>query len=348
MPHAAHAYAAFDAKKPLGPFQLQRRDPTETDVAIDIQFCGVCHSDLHTARAEWGTPNYPIVPGHEIVGKVAKVGSKVSRFKVGDTVGVGCLVNSCRECGSCKAGLEQYCERGNVQTYGGKDRDGSMTQGGYSTHVVVDQDFVLKIPAGMALDAAAPLLCAGITTYSPLKHWNVGKGQKVAILGLGGLGHMGVKIAVAMGAEVSLLSHSPAKRDDAKRLGAHEFLLTSDEKALKASSGRFDFILDTVSAHHELGTYAGLLARDGKLVLVGAPEKPLAIHAFNIIPKRRTIAASLIGGIQETQEMLDFCASHKIVADVETIKAAQINDAYERMLAGQVRYRFVIDSATLR
>jgi uncharacterized zinc-type alcohol dehydrogenase-like protein len=341
------AYAAFDPKKPLGPHTFTRRAPGTEDVAIDVLFCGMCHSDLHTVRGEWGPVPYPLVPGHEIVGRVTRVGAQVTKFKAGDVVGVGCLVNSCRTCESCKADLEQYCEGTQVWTYGSTDRDGSVTQGGYSTHVVVDQHFVLRVPEGMALDATAPLLCAGITTYSPLRHWGVGKGQRVAVLGLGGLGHMGVKLAAAMGAEVTMLSSSASKQADAKKLGAHDFVLTSDAAAMAKRANHFDFILDTVSATHDLSTYAGLLRREGKLVMVGAPEHALAVSAGSLFRKRRTVAGSLIGGLKETQEMLDFCAQHQIVADVETIPASQINTGYERMLAGQVKYRFVVDAKTL-
>jgi len=344
---STHGYAAFDATSPLRPHTFDRREPREHDVQLDILFCGVCHSDLHTVRSEWGKTPYPLVPGHEIVGTVAKVGKAVTRHKVGDRVGVGCMVDSCRECKACREGLEQFCEKGATMTYAGADADFGYTQGGYSTRIVVEERFVVKVPENLAPERAAPLLCAGITTFSPLRHWNVGKGSKVAILGLGGLGHMGVKLAAAMGAEVTLLSSSAKKREDAQRLGAHDFVVHSDDAALRSQSGRFDFILDTVSAQHDLGRFLPLLARDGALVLVGAPEKPLSVPAFSIIPKRRTLAGSLIGGIPETQEMLDFCSKHSLAADVEVIAPAQINDAYERMLKSDVRYRFVIDAQKL-
>ena len=343
---ATHGYAAFDASSPLRPHRFERREVGPKDVLIDILYCGICHSDLHTARSEWGPTAYPLVPGHEIVGRVAKVGAEVKRIKEGELAGVGCLVNSCRHCRSCEDGFEQYCEKGAVFTYGSKDRDGSYTQGGYSTRVVVDQDFVLRVPQSLKLETAAPLLCAGITTYSPLKRWKVGKGQKVAVLGLGGLGHMGVKIAAAMGAEVTLLSSSPKKREDAKRLGAHDFVVTSDDAAMKQQAGRFDFLLDTVSAQHDVNRFLGLVRRDGAMVLVGAPPQPVPVAAFSLIGGRRSLAGSLIGGIAETQEMLDFCAAHGFGADVELIAASEINTAYERMLKSDVRYRFVIDAKT--
>lgn len=341
------AYAAFDATSPLEPWQFERREPRESEVLVDIQFCGICHSDLHTVRGEWGPVPYPIVPGHEIVGTVSRVGARVTRHKVGDLVGVGCMVGSCRTCSACKEGLEQFCERGAVMTYGGEDHDEQMTQGGYSTHIVVDEHFVLKVPKNLPLDAVAPLLCAGITTWSPLRHWKVGKGSKVAIVGLGGLGHMGVKLAVALGAEVTLLSTSEKKREDAKRLGAHEFVVSRDRAQMKPLARRFDFILDTVSASHDLSALLNLVRRDGTLVLVGAPEKPLELPAFSIVGARRSVAGSLIGGIPETQEMLDFCGANNVVSDVETLPAEKINEAYERMLESDVRYRFVIDTKTL-
>lgn len=344
---ATRAYAAFDATSPLAPWQFERREPKDRDVVIDILFCGVCHSDLHTVKGEWGPVDYPMVPGHEIVGRVSRVGSSVARHKVGDIVGVGCMVGSCRTCSACKEGLEQYCEKGAVMTYGGEDVHDQKTQGGYSTHIVVDEHFVLKVPENLPLNGVAPLLCAGITTWSPLRHWKVGKGTRVAIVGLGGLGHMGVKLAVAMGAEVTLLSTSESKRADAKRLGAHDFVVSRDKEQLRKYRGAFDFILDTVSAQHDLNALAGLLRRDGTLVLVGAPEKPLELRSGSVINARRTIAGSLIGGIPETQEMLDFCGANNVVADVETIQASQINEAYERMLKSDVRYRFVIDTRSI-
>ena len=342
------AYAAQAATSLLAPHTIDRRDTKPTDVQIEILFCGICHSDLHTARNEWGNTTYPVVPGHEIVGKVTKVGDKVSKYKVGDTVGVGCLVNSCRECDSCKEGLENYCEKGWTGTYNSPDRDGNgLTYGGYSKQIVVHEDFVLKISGKQPLEGIAPLLCAGITTYSPLKHWGVKKGDKVGVVGLGGLGHMGVKIASSFGAEVTMLSHSPSKEKDAKELGAHKFVLTSDEEQVKKVAGYFDFILDTVSAEHDYNMYLNMLKRDGKMVCVGAPPTPAQIPAFNLIFQRKSIAGSLIGGLPETQEMLDYCAENNIVSDVEVINIKDINEAYERMLKGDVRYRFVIDMATL-
>ncbi len=342
------AYAAHEATSPLVPFTIDRRDTKPHDVQIDIIFCGVCHSDLHTVRNEWGNTVYPVVPGHEIVGRVTKVGDKVTRYKTGDLVGVGCMVDSCRECDSCKEGLEQYCEVGMVGTYNGKERDGSgITFGGYSKQIVAHEDFVLRVPENLPLEGVAPLLCAGITTYSPLKHWNVKKGDKVGVVGLGGLGHMGVKLAASFGAEVTMLSHSPSKEKDAKDLGAHQFVLTSDKEQVKAVTNYFDFILDTVSAEHDYNMYLGMLKRDGKMVCVGAPPKPAEISAFNLLLKRKSLAGSLIGGIPETQEMLDYCAAHNIISDVEVIDIKDINESYERMLKGDVRYRFVIDMSTL-
>lgn len=342
------SYAAQNAQDPLAPWSFERRDPKPNDVQIEILYCGVCHSDLHTARNEWGGTIYPCVPGHEIVGRVTAVGSAVKDFKTGDLAGVGCLVDSCRECENCKEGLEQYCSNGMVGTYNGMQKDGSgNTYGGYSKSIVVREEFVLHISDKLPLDAVAPLLCAGITTYSPLRYWKVGKGQKVAVLGLGGLGHMGVKLAAAMGAEVTMLSHSPSKEKDAKKLGAKHFVLTTDPEQLKKVTGTFDFILDTVSADHDYNSYLGLLRTNGVMVCVGAPSSPAQIPAFNLIFGRKSIAGSLIGGIPETQEMLDFCAEHNIVSDVEVINIKDINEAYERMLKGDVRYRFVIDMATL-
>jgi uncharacterized zinc-type alcohol dehydrogenase-like protein len=343
------AYAAYDPKSPLRPYAFRRRPPGEHDVLIRILFCGICHSDVHQVRNEWGNSTYPMVPGHEIVGRVERVGQAVTRHKVGDVVGVGCMVDSCRTCPNCREGLEQYCDGLLSFTYNGVEQDGKTpTQGGYSSQIVVNEDFVLRIPNQEPLERVAPLLCAGITTWSPLRHWKVGHGQRLAVVGLGGLGHMAVKLGVALGAEVTLLSSSAHKRADAKRLGAHEFLLTTDEKALGASTGRFDLILDTVSAPHDLVREAMLLRRDGTLVLLGAPDRPAALPAFPLLLRRRSIAGSLIGGIAETQEMLDFCADHHVAADVETIAIDQVNEAYERMLRSDVRYRFVIDLATLR
>lgn len=342
------AFAARSPTSPLAEWELQRRSPKPHDVEIEILFCGVCHSDLHTARDEWGGTVYPVVPGHEIVGRVTSTGEKVKKYKSGDLAAVGCLVDSCRECNNCKKGLEQYCSNGMVGTYNGKERDGSgITYGGYSKRIVVHEDFVLSISGKLPLEGVAPLLCAGITTYSPLRHWKVGKGHKVGILGLGGLGHMGVKLAVSFGAEVTMLSHSPSKEADAKRLGAHKFILTSDEQQVKSLRNYFDFILDTVSAEHDYNMYLNMLNTDGKMVCVGAPPTPAKVPAFNLIFQRRTLAGSLIGGIPETQEMLDYCAANNIVSDVEVINIKDINEAYERMLKGDVRYRFVIDMNTL-
>ena len=345
---ATKAYGAESASTPIVPLAIQRRAPKPHDVEIEILYCGVCHSDLHTARNEWGMTVFPIVPGHEIVGKVTAVGSHVKKYKVGDRAAIGCLVDSCRECDNCKDGLEQYCSNGMVGTYGGMEKDGSgATNGGYSKSIVAHEDFVLRISDKLDLAATAPLLCAGITTYSPLRHWKVGKGTKVAVLGLGGLGHMGVKIAAAMGAEVTMLSHTASKEADAKRLGAHKFVLTSDEARIKSVMGNFDFILDTVSAEHDYNFYLGLLRTNGVMVCVGAPPSPAVVPAFNLIFGRKSIAGSLIGGIPETQEMLDFCAEHNIVSDVEIIAMKDINEAYERLLKSDVKYRFVIDMATL-
>ncbi len=342
------AFAAQDPKSPLAPWSFERRTPKPNDVQIEILYCGVCHSDLHTARDEWGGTIYPCVPGHEIVGRVTAVGKDVTKFKTGDLAGVGCLVDSCRKCDNCNKGLEQYCSNGMVGTYNGQQKDGSgNTYGGYSKSIVVREEFVLTISDKLPLEAVAPLLCAGITTYSPLRHWKVGKGQKVAVLGLGGLGHMGVKLASAMGAEVTMLSHTASKEKDARKLGAHHFILTSDQEQIKKAMGTFDFILDTVSAEHDYNFYLGLLRTNGIMVCVGAPPTPAQIPAFNLIFGRKSIAGSLIGGIPETQEMLDFCAEHNIVSEVEVIAIRDINEAYERMLKGDVRYRFVIDMATL-
>ena len=342
------AYAAPSATEPLAPFSFERRDPLPDDVQIDILFCGVCHTDIHMARNEWGFSAFPIVPGHEIVGRVAKVGSEVTRFAEGDLVGVGCMVDSCRTCSSCKAGLEQYCEPGNTLTYGWPDKhSGGMTYGGYSKSITVTQSFVLKISDKLDLAGVAPLLCAGITTWSPLRHWKVGPGQKVGIVGLGGLGHMGVKFAHAFGARVVLFTTSASKVADGLRLGADEVVLSSDADAMAAQAGSFDFILDCVSAPHDLNAYLGCLKRDGTMVLVGAPDKPAEVMAFGLIMGRKKLAGSMIGGIGETQEMLDFCAEHNITSDVEVIAMQDINVAYERMLKSDVKYRFAIDMATL-
>ncbi len=344
---STRSYAAQTAETALAPWTIVRRDPKPHDVQIEILYCGVCHSDLHTARNEWGGTQYPCVPGHEIVGRVTAVGDHVTKYKVGDLAGIGCLVDSCRECDNCKDGLEQYCN-GMVMTYNSNERDGSgYTLGGYSKSILAHEDFVMRISDKLPLEGVAPLLCAGITTYSPLRHWKVGKGTKVAVLGLGGLGHMGVKLAVSMGAEVTMLSHTAAKAADAKRLGAHHFVLTSDLAQVKAVTASFDFILDTVSADHNYNFYLGLLRTNGVMVCVGAPPAPAEVPAMNLIFGRKSLAGSLIGGIPETQEMLDYCAEHNIVSDVEVIAIKDINTAYERMLKGDVRYRFVIDMATL-
>jgi uncharacterized zinc-type alcohol dehydrogenase-like protein len=342
------AYAAYDHTSPLRPFALQRRDPGVRDVLIDILYCGVCHSDLHQVRNEWQTSAYPMVPGHEIVGRVARVGTTVTRFKPGDLVGVGCMVGSCGTCRSCREGLEQYCEKGFIGTYNALEADGKTpTYGGYSTRIVTDEDFVLRIQEGQSLPGVAPLLCAGITTYSPIRHWSVGPGHRLGVVGLGGLGHMAVKFGRASGAEVTVLSSSPGKREAASRLGAHDFLLTSDEKAFAAAANRFDFLLDTVSAPHDIPAYTRLLRRDGTMIIVGAPDKPATLPAFSLIFGRRSLAGSLIGGVRETQAMLDFCAKKSIVSEVEVIPIQQIDAAFDRMLRGDVRYRFVIDMQSL-
>ncbi|MDE1146237.1 MAG: NAD(P)-dependent alcohol dehydrogenase [Azospirillaceae bacterium] len=342
-------YAAQKAKAPLAPFSFERRDPRAHDVVIDIKYSGICHSDVHQARDEWGGSVFPMVPGHEIAGVVTEVGSGVTKYKVGDKVGVGCFIDSCRECEYCKQGLEQFCVKGMTPTYNGYERDGkTLSQGGYSTAIVVDENYVLRIPENLPLDAAAPLLCAGITLYSPLAHWKAGPGKKVAIVGLGGLGHMGVKIAHAMGAEVTVLSQSLRKQDDGKRLGADHFYATSDKETFKKLAGTFDLIVNTVSAPIDWNAYLGLLKVDGALVVVGVPEEQVPVGAFSLIMGRRSLAGSLIGGIPETQEMLDFCGKHNITSDIETIAISQVNEAYERVVASDVRYRFVIDIATLK
>ncbi|WP_312379854.1 NAD(P)-dependent alcohol dehydrogenase [Stutzerimonas balearica] len=345
----AKGYAAQNATSPLAPYRFQRRAPGANDVQIEILYCGVCHSDLHTARNEWNNTLYPSVPGHEIVGRVVAVGSSVSKFKPGDTVGVGCMVDSCQHCASCNEGLEQYCEKGFVGTYNGPAfGGGENTYGGYSDNIVVDEKFVLRISHTENLDAVAPLLCAGITTYSPLRQWKVGPGQKVGVVGLGGLGHMAVKIAAAMGAHVVLFTTSPDKREDALRLGAKEVVVSKNADEMAAHVNSFDFILNTVAAPHNLDAFINLLKRDATMTLVGAPATPHpSPSVFGLIFKRRRIAGSLIGGIAETQEMLDFCAEHNIVSDIEMIGMQQINEAYERMLKSDVKYRFVIDMATL-
>lgn len=344
----AKGYAAQSPKTPLAPFTFVRREPKENDVQIEIQFCGVCHSDIHQARDEWGGSTFPMVPGHEIVGKVTRVGAKVKNFKVGDLAGVGCMIDACRDCAACAEGLEQYCENGANFTYNGKEKDGvTPTQGGYSNLIVVDEKFTLRIPKELDLAGAAPLLCAGITTYSPLRHWKIGPGKKVAVVGLGGLGHMGVKLARAMGAEVTAITTSASKKEDAKRLGAHHVLVSRNENEMTDAASSFDFILNTVSAPTDINAYIGLLKRDGTMVLLGVPEKAPELKAFALIGGRRAVAGSLIGGIAETQEMLDFCAKHKIVSDIERIPIQQINEAYTRMIKGDVKYRFVIDMKSL-
>ncbi len=345
---AAKAYAAQSATEPLAPFSFERRDLRPNDVHIKILFCGVCHSDIHTARAEWPGTIYPCVPGHEIVGKVVNVGPEVTRYKAGDTVGVGCLVDSCQTCKNCSNDLEQFCVEGMGGTYGASDRiDGTNNLGGYSSDIIVREEFVLKISDKQPLAAVAPLLCAGITTYSPLRHWKVGKGHKVGVVGLGGLGHMAVKLAVSMGAEVTMLSTSANKEADAKRLGAHKFALTKDADQLKGLNGYFNFIVNTVSADHDYNMYLSMLATDGVMICVGAPPTPLPVSSFNLIFGRHSLVGSLIGGIAETQEMLDYCAEHNIVSDIELINMQDINAAYDRVLKSDVRYRFVIDMSTL-
>lgn len=341
------AYAATSATDPLVKTTIERRDVGANDVLIEIAYAGICHSDIHTVRGEWGDTTYPLVVGHEIVGVVAEVGSDVTSHSVGDRVGVGCMVNSCRKCEACLAGEENYCLEGNVGTYASVDRDGTITQGGYSTHVVVDADFVLRVPESIPYEAAAPLLCAGITTYSPLHHWNVGDGTKVAVVGMGGLGHMAVKIAVAMGAEVTVLSQTLSKQDDSMRFGATAHHATKDEATFEELAGTFDVILNTVSAKLPIDAYLGLLRRNGSLVNVGAPAEPLSLNVFNLLGGRKSFSGSMIGGIRETQEMLDFCAEHGIAPEIELIDAAQVNEAYERVLSSDVRYRFVIDAATI-
>ncbi|WP_245157775.1 NAD(P)-dependent alcohol dehydrogenase [Brevundimonas sp. A19_0] len=352
MPIATRAFAAVAADQPLEPWSFDRRDPGPDDVVIEIKYCGVCHSDLHVAKNDLGGTRYPIVPGHEIAGVVTAVGSNVTRFSEGDRVGVGCMVDSCRTCAACQEGLEQYCEPGMTQTYGSADRKGAevgqkITQGGYSDRITVDQNYVLSIPDSIPLDAAAPLLCAGITTYSPLRTWGVGPGSKVAVVGLGGLGHMAVKLAAAMGAEVTVLSTSDRKKADAERMGAKHFLINSDADAMKAAAEKFDLIINTVSATHEIASHLNLLARDGTMVMLGLTTEGMPVFAIPLLMRRRRVAGSLIGGIRETQEMLDFCAEHGIACDIEVIAPDRINEAYERMLKSDVRYRFVLDMAQL-
>ncbi len=343
-----NAYAAKNAATPLAPFNFERREVGPNDVQIEILYCGVCHSDIHQVRNEWGGSIYPMVPGHEIVGRITKVGSHVNEFIVGELAGVGCFVDSCRTCSSCLANEEQYCDNGMVGTYNGVDKAGNPTYGGYSTRIVVDEKYTLHVSEKLPIEGVAPLLCAGITTYSPLRHWKIGKGHKVAIVGLGGLGHMGVKFAASFGADVTVLSTSASKKQDALNLGAHHFEVTSDPETMKKLQGKFDFILSTISAQHDYNQYLNLLTLNGTMVVVGVPPQPSAVHAFSLIGKRRSLAGSLIGGIKETQEMLDYCAEHSIVSDVEVINISKVNEAYERMLKADVRYRFVIDIASLK
>ncbi len=343
----AKGYAAQSPTSNLAPWNFERREVGPNDVQFDIQYCGVCHSDLHQIRNEWFPGIFPMVPGHEIVGRVTKVGNQVKKFKVGDLAGTGCLVDSCRTCDNCKEGLEQYCLNGAVGTYNSKEKDGTPTYGGYSNTIVVHQDFVLHISDKLSLAAVAPLLCAGITTYSPLRHWKVGKGHKLAVLGLGGLGHMGVKFGVAFGAEVTVLSTSPSKEEDARKLGAHKFVVTSDKQQTKNVKGYFDFILDTVSASHDVKLYLSLLKTNGTHIMVGIPPTPSEVPAFSLMDGRKSLAGSGIGGLPETQEMLDYCAEHNIVSDIELIDMKDIQTSYDRMVKGDVRYRFVIDMATL-
>ncbi|MFW3171213.1 NAD(P)-dependent alcohol dehydrogenase [Geodermatophilus sp. CPCC 206100] len=342
------AYAAPAAGQPLAPTTIERRDVGPNDVLIEIEYAGICHSDIHTVNGDWGPQPFPVVPGHEIVGVVTAVGPHVAGHRVGDRVGVGCMVDSCGECTNCRNGDEQYCLQGMVATYAGTDRDGTTTQGGYSTHVVVDAGYVLSVPESLDPAAAAPLLCAGITTYSPLRRWGAGPGTQVAVVGLGGLGHLAVRLAAAMGAEVTVLSQSLKKQEDGLRLGAAHYHATSDPDTFAQLAGRFDLIVNTVSAPIDVDAHLSLLGVDGALVNVGAPAAPLSLHVMSLIGGRRTYAGSMIGGIAETQEMLDFCAEHGIGAEVEVISADRVNDAYERVLASDVRYRFVIDAATLR
>jgi len=342
------AYAAHSETTPLSPWSFERREPNANDVLIEILYCGVCHTDIHFVRNEWQNAVYPMVPGHEIVGRVRQVGSAVTRWHVGDAVGVGCFVDSCRECAPCQAGEEQYCQNGATFTYNSSERDGgAITYGGYSSQITVDENYVVRVPESLPLDAAAPLLCAGITTYSPMRHFGVKPGMRVAVVGLGGLGHMAIKFAKAFGAHVTVISQSERKREDAMKLGADDYVASSDPAMFEVNAGRFEFILDTVSAPHDLNAYLSLLGLDGRMVLVGLPE-PTPVAAFPLIFQRRSLSGSLIGGIRETQEMLDFCAKHGIVCDIEVIPISAINEAYERMLKSDVRYRFVIDIASLK
>jgi uncharacterized zinc-type alcohol dehydrogenase-like protein len=342
------SYAVMEAKKPLVPYEFDRRDLGAHDVALDIAYAGICHSDIHQAREEWGPAIFPMVPGHEIAGTVTSIGSSVTKFKVGDKIGVGVFVDSCRTCENCKQGLQQYCLEGMTGTYNQLERDGkTVAMGGYSNYFVINEDYAVHIPANLPLEGVAPLLCAGITLYSPIKHWNVGPGKKVAVMGLGGLGHMGVKFAVAMGAEVTVLSHSPHKKDDALAMGAHHFIATNDGSVFAAHAKTFDVILNTVSAELDINKYVSLLKLDGTLVVIGLPGKPYAVHVGSLLDGRRSIAGSMIGGIPQLQEMLNFCGEKSIVSDVEVIKADYINEAYERTVASDVKYRFVIDASTI-
>ncbi len=345
---SAKGYAVHSATSAFEPFSFERREPGPRDVQIDIEYCGICHSDIHQARGEWGNSTYPMVPGHEIVGRVTRVGADVRKFKVGDMAGVGCFVDSCRQCESCREGEEQYCDVHLAATYNATETDGKTpTYGGYSNNIVVDEQYTLRIPDNLPPANAAPLLCAGITTYSPLRRFKVGPGSRVAIAGLGGLGHMGVKLAAAMGATVTVLSTSPSKEQDARKLGAHEFANTRDPKTMERLAGHFDFILDTISADHDVAGYITLLRRDGALVLVGIPPKPAEVPALALVWRRRTVAGSLIGGIRETQEMLDFCAAHNVSSDIELIPIQKLAEAYDRTVKGDVRFRFVIDMKSL-
>jgi uncharacterized zinc-type alcohol dehydrogenase-like protein len=347
-PFHVKSYAAQDAASGLSPWELERRPPGPHDVQIEIRYCGVCHTDIHFVRNDWGISMYPLVPGHEIVGAVTRIGEQVTRFKEGDIVGVGCLVDSCRSCDNCHNGLEQYCLNGMVLTYSWYERDGkTITYGGYSGQIVVNEDFVVRVPDNLSLEKVAPLLCAGITTYSPFRKWGIGKGHRVGIVGLGGLGHMAVKFAASFGTEVTVISTSPSKEEDARRLGAHRFIFSKDQEQVQKLAGYFDYIIDTVATTHDYNLYINMLKTDGTLICLGAPPEPIQIAAFPLLFQRRNVAGSLIGGIAETQEMLDYCAEHNITADVEVIDIKDINRAYERMEKSDVKYRFVIDLATL-
>ncbi len=346
--NTVNAYAAQTKNSPIAPFNITRRSVGPNDVQIEILYSGICHSDIHQVRDEWGGSIYPMVPGHEIVGRVTAIGNDVKAFKIGDLAGVGCFVDSCRTCPSCLSHEEQYCDNGMVVTYNGLDKQGNPTYGGYSTQIVVDEKYTLRVSDKLPIEGVAPLLCAGITTYSPLRHWNIGKGHKVAIVGLGGLGHMGVKFAASFGADVTVLSTSASKKEDALALGAHHFEITKDADTMKKLAGTFDFILNTVSAQHDYNDYLNLLKLNGTMVVVGVPPHPSPVQAFNLIGKRRSLAGSLIGGIKQTQEMLDYCAEHNIVSEVEIINADYINEAYERTIKADVRYRFVIDIASMK